>query len=586
MIFGNFAALAALVFPLTVLLYYFFRKKYVPFVTSSTMFWQTNRQETKVSPFLQNLQRNLLFYLQIIALLLFVFVLLQPAIKKKEIAGEQVVWVVDTSATMLAELDGQTLLDRSKEEMAREVKLLGDKPLTIITTGKEPTIVLQNETNSSKMEQTIESISASYGNESWETTLNVATNLVATKQASIYVFTDSLDRDLLPARENIEWHVQANTKQLANVSLDKFVASTKNDQITAVAKIVNDSDEEVSGNFLLRNGENDQILLRESFTIAPHDAAQVVVETPKQVAVLEGVVDVKDDYPVDNQMTTILEASTSEIVVDADLHTLLTKGLEAIGKYPISKTKDSLYTNAEKQVIMTNDEGMLQQSSLPGVLIGRTDQERIEVEGEIETTNSSLFAFADFSDVYVASIYPSFEGFNTLATIDGHPFIQQSPRGDVIVLTDIDQTDWALHPSFPLFLWNMTNELSLANQSLGIFQPNEKRSVSIEKQSSDLELFTWGNELLATIPEGSAFQAPAKPGVYRVVTANDEKTFTVLLPASEKTITTGRTFVQGSVKESTKAVTTSNSFLMAIVLLLVLLMALEWEVQRRRGFTT
>jgi len=45
---------------------------------SSTMFWETVMKETKVSPYLQNLQRNALFYLQMLALILLMFALLQP----------------------------------------------------------------------------------------------------------------------------------------------------------------------------------------------------------------------------------------------------------------------------------------------------------------------------------------------------------------------------------------------------------------------------------------------------------------------------------------------------------------------------
>lgn len=67
-------------------------------------------KETKASPYLQHLQRNALFYLQILAMILLVIALLQPFWKTKALAGEQIVFIVDTSATMEVSLSDTTLL--------------------------------------------------------------------------------------------------------------------------------------------------------------------------------------------------------------------------------------------------------------------------------------------------------------------------------------------------------------------------------------------------------------------------------------------------------------------------------------------
>jgi len=71
--FDNLANVWTAIFPLAVLLYYFFRKRYKTMTISSTLFWEQSMKETKVSPYLKNLQRNALFYLQMAALLLLLF---------------------------------------------------------------------------------------------------------------------------------------------------------------------------------------------------------------------------------------------------------------------------------------------------------------------------------------------------------------------------------------------------------------------------------------------------------------------------------------------------------------------------------
>ena len=141
--FGQLVFLWTAIIPITVLLYYFFRKKYIEKKISSTMFWETVMKETKVSPYLQYLQRNALFYLQMLALILLMFALLQPYLKSQSIAGEHIIWVVDTSATMLAETNGESVFDQHKKEMMSLSEQLAGKPLTMITTGEEPTVILR-----------------------------------------------------------------------------------------------------------------------------------------------------------------------------------------------------------------------------------------------------------------------------------------------------------------------------------------------------------------------------------------------------------------------------------------------------------
>ena len=126
------------IFPLVVLLYYFFRKKYEVTTISSTLFWRQSMRETKVSPYLKNLQRNALFYLQMAALLLLVFILLGPFLPKEQAIGGHTILIVDTSASMLAGKEQTTLFARQQAAMKELVASRSGEPITIVTTGKEP----------------------------------------------------------------------------------------------------------------------------------------------------------------------------------------------------------------------------------------------------------------------------------------------------------------------------------------------------------------------------------------------------------------------------------------------------------------
>ena len=65
---------------------------------------------------LEVLQRNALFYLQMAALLLLVFILLGPYLNKEEAVGGHTILIVDTSATMLASIEGTSLFEEIRKQ--------------------------------------------------------------------------------------------------------------------------------------------------------------------------------------------------------------------------------------------------------------------------------------------------------------------------------------------------------------------------------------------------------------------------------------------------------------------------------------
>ena len=84
-------------------------------------------QETRVSPYLKQLQKNALLFLQLLALFLLVLALMNPYIKKSTIVGAQTIFIVDTSATMFAGKE-QSTFDAHKKEMLSLVGQLNGRP--------------------------------------------------------------------------------------------------------------------------------------------------------------------------------------------------------------------------------------------------------------------------------------------------------------------------------------------------------------------------------------------------------------------------------------------------------------------------
>ncbi|ODV55006.1 vWA domain-containing protein [Lysinibacillus fusiformis] len=568
------------IIPVIVLLYYFFRKKYTDQMVSSTLFWSEIMQETRVSPYLKHLQKNALLYLQLLALLFLVLALMNPYMKKSTIVGEQTIFIVDTSATMLAG-KGQSTFDTHIQEMLTLIDELNGRPVTLITTGSAPKAILQQETNVKDIEKGIKDLQVTYETAEMDKALDVAQAFVGDTPTSIYVFTDTLDKKQLPMnKDSVKWLVRGAAKDLTNIAITRFAATTDGQATMALVQLHNDTDIEQKVTLALQNAKGKE-LVAENIAVPPKEAiTKTFKELPLEKS-MTAIIDAQDDYSVDNQQTVLLQTATSKIVVDQGMHQLIQKGFQSVSTGVKIVPPLQVVDNQEATVI-TNQAELLEKMDKPLVLFGRDDAEKVEVSGIVSTKSDALFAFSELKDVYVSALYPGFANYQTIATVGEQPFIQRSPKGDIVVLADIADTDWPLHPSFPLFLWSTEQQLSESIGSLGIFTPNEQRVVALAQE--DWSVYSQEDEFLSLVTDGM-LTAPEKPGIYFVRSNNEEKHFIVQLQAQERVIEQGTSYTLGDISDNGKAEISKASFVPWLILIILVLLVSEWEVQRRRGFT-
>ena len=577
--FSNLTFLWTLVIPLIVLLYYFFRKKYTDQQVSSTLFWEEVMQETRVSPYLKYLQRNALFYLQMLALLLFVLALINPYMKKTTISGEQSIWIVDTSATMLAG-KGTSTFEQHKKQMKSLVSDLGERPLTLITTGNEPKTIVRGETNQQVILKAIDQLAVTYEEQHLSKAIDMANAYIGDIPTSIYLFTDSVERGDLPTEnENVKWVVKGASSGLENVGITRFAATNYDDETIALVQLTNETNQTKKVQLTLFNGDGKE-LLKENMTLKANEEITNTYEALPLSDVLSIKIDVEDDYEVDNSMITIVGSNPLPIAIDQQMHKLVQAGFQSLDT-DVKIVPENQLTQVQEAIIVTNQTELLK-SAMPIVLIGRDDELEKEVNGMIKVSKDELFTFSTLEDVYVSAVYPAFKDFETIATIGDDPFIQRSPKGDIVILADIQSTDWPLHPSFPLFLWSVQNELAEDQVSLGTFIPNEQRAVSLVP--ADWSIYSQEGDYIYSFEQASNFKAPSRPGLYVVRSKHEEKPFIVQLPQNERSIQDGTSFEIGKITGGTEE-TTNTSFVQWIALIIFIIILIEWEVQRRRGFT-
>lgn len=537
-------------------------------------------QETRVSPYLKQLQKNALLFLQLLALLLLVLALMNPYVKKSTIVGAQTIFIVDTSATMLAGKE-QSTFDAHKKEMLSLVGQLNGRPVTLITTGNTPKAVLQQVTNTKDIEKAIQELEVTYETAQMNKALDVAQAFVGDIPTSIYVFTDALDKKHLPMeKDTVKWIVKGSAKDLKNVAITRFAATTDGQTTMALVQLQNDTDLEQRTTLLLQNAENNKVV-SEDITLPPNEAVTKTFKDLPLEDTLTATIAVDDDYTVDNSQTVLLQTTTSKIVVDQSLHQLIQKGFQTINS-SVKIIPSLQIADKQEATVVTNQTALLGKMDKPIVLFGRDDAEKIEAKGEVNTTSDALFAFSELKDIYVSTVYPGFDSYKTIASVGDHPFIQRSPKGDLVILADIADTDWPLHPSFPLFLWSAEQQLSESIGSLGIFTPNEQRAVALKQ--GDWSVYSQDDQFLSSITNG-LLTAPMKPGIYTARSEGEEKRLIVQLQAQERVIPKGTSYTLGELKENGKEEIAKASLVPWLILLILLVLVIEWEVQRRRGFT-
>ena len=500
--------------------------------------------------------------------------------KKSTIAGAQTIFIVDTSATMLAGKE-QSTFDTHKEEMLSLVNQLDGRPVTLITTGNTPKAILQQETNTKVIEKAIQELQVTYETDQMNKALDVAQAFVGETPTSIYVFTDALDKKHLPMeKDTVKWLVKGSAKDLTNIAITRFAATTDGQSTMALVQLQNDTDREQKVALSLQTVKGYEITT-ERVTLPPNEAVTKTFKDLPLENTLTAKITANDDYVVDNSQTVLLQTATSKVVVDQSMHQLIQKGFQTINS-GVKIVPSLQVADNQDATVVTNQTALLEKMDKPIVLFGRDDVKKVEATGEVTITSDALFAFSELKDIYISAVYPGFEGYKTIASVGDQPFIQRSPEGDIVILADIADTDWPLHPSFPLFLWSAEQQLSESIGSLGIFAPNEQRAVALAQ--GDWSVYSQDDEFLSSITNG-LLTAPIKPGIYTARSNNEEKRFIVQLQAQERVIEKGTSYTLGELQDNGKEEISKASFVPWFILIILVLLVLEWEVQRRRGFT-
>ncbi len=171
--------------PVGIIALYFLKLRRRPVQVPSTLLWRRSLEDLHVNSLFQRLRKNLLLFLQLLAVLLVMLALAGPRIRGTSSLGERFVLAIDNSASMAATDVSPTRLEKAKAEARKIVSNMESNDLAMVVSFSDRARVVSNYTgNRSLLTQRIDAIAATEATTSLREALQVAAGLAnPSKQA-------------------------------------------------------------------------------------------------------------------------------------------------------------------------------------------------------------------------------------------------------------------------------------------------------------------------------------------------------------------------------------------------------------------
>ncbi|MFN7252685.1 MAG: vWA domain-containing protein [Anaerobacillus sp.] len=576
-------------------LFYMFRKQYTEQVISSNILWDQVMNEWQATKWWKKLQRQLLLLLQILLLLFLMLALTRPFFTKEGIAGDHIIMLLDSSASMMAMVDedGTTRFEQAKQEMIKLLeKRSRNQTVSIITISATPILTVNQELDLRVIKDAIEGISMTYEYGEIQRALSLAKALSEQQSSSIYVFSDQITEEhWIESQINSPFHaINIAAYNDKNLSILTFGVNTSREQATGVVTLRNDSSQEQQTT--IQFTADGELVHTQSVTIAADNQAYVTVEElPSASYYTVKIVD-EDIYPLDNIAYSFSSTEAKPILyLIGDINPFLHKVFIHLGNDMIqAKNLEEIDQFKKDSIVVVSSAEDVKSIDRPFFVLASREDEIIALEKKVEVKDSEeLFNYADIDEIYISQArrqrLQNSGMVDTVMASGVVPLIQkgwENGRPYVQILFDIQDSDWPLHFSFPIFVYHTLEFLKGESFHLGYFKPNEKRSLQLETVGPYKVLDELENVITTIDRESDIFQSPVKPGLYFLSNSEGQKKyFAVTLDEREKETIAHESFSKLGKETNLTAGTVQHEWWTWLLLIAFVLLLVEWEVYRR-----
>lgn len=585
------------------LLFYFFKKQYDKQPISSLYLWEKALKEWETDRWWKKLQKNILLFLQLLILLFLIIALLRPYLPGSAVNGDNLIIIVDPSASMSLSIDEETRLSQVKREARKLVNGLGnDQRVNIILAEQTPKLLVSKEEDSRIAENVIEKMNITYQHENLLDSIQLAQSLLSEGNGEIHVFTDNLTIEELKSlsiKETITVHNQE--MKVDNLGITTFGVNATNDHVDGVVNIHNQTDKDQDVEVVVSsNGES---LLETSESIRKRSNKTIKLTNLPMRDIYKVKIQ-QDSYTLDNERYAFLpNEKPSTIYTIGETNPFVIKALRSAGlkTVTIPKGENGSYSipNDSKGVYILSGVPSEEWPTGPKLLFspelgGPFDfKEKNELAYTLnKSTDDRIMLYTNIDRMYLGKAYKigDLKGLEPLLQ-SGEQVVLAKGRyeGSKIVIFpfDLQDSDWPLHPGFPILLANSMEYLKKFEHHLGYYEPSDQIELQLSSSTESAAIETLETKEVKKINLQESFiNPPSKPGVYQLHEKSNSNSmnrpFIVQLPIEEVAVDSAKSFSLNKDQQSSLTKISSKQeiwrWFAAIVLLLLFI---EWEVYRR-----
>jgi Ca-activated chloride channel family protein len=605
-----------------ILFFYLLKLKRREVEVSSVYLWSQLIKDVQANSPFQKLRKNLLLLLQLLIVAFLVFGLARPFLSVRALGGENVVVILDGSASMQSRdgsdgaLPGGTRFDAAKRAVLRMVEGMGPGDAMMILLATSRTRVLAPFTSD---RGELRAALARARPRDTATNLREAVALALSASRARRA-TRSDANEIFLLSDGAFGELDEISLEGARIDFLKFGKRSENVGIVAMdvrSSLANESDAQTF--VAMRNAgsqartcnlelyRNDNLVDVREVKLPPRGAASEVIDTPGGAAgLLEARLDARDDLDVDN-------VAYAQMAPRRDVHLLLVsagnlfleKALVLDPRVKVARVEPDGYAGQKGYdvVVFDHTSPRVPGPGNPFYIAASGPGGPVEITGRIEHPSildvkaHPLTRFVTFPNTTIieqALTARPLAWAQTLVEANSGPLVVAGERPNlkaVYVGFELDRqnTNFGLKVGFPIFISNCVQWLAARS---GRTEGQQIRAGDVVP----LDLPADAPSVTVTDPDGQRIDLPAKGtpvlfdgterrGVYTVEAGKERRRFAVnlLSPAETDTRPADRiAFGRRTVGGGATGVRTTQEIWRWGALLAVLLLGLEWYAYHRR----
>lgn len=588
---------------------------------SSVMLWQEVYRNIQAATPWEKLRNNLLFYIQLLLILLFILALASPYFKNGGKAHGNLIICIDNSGSMNGMYDDSTKkLDAAKEKAIDYVShYQGGSMVTVASANQTAQLLLSGSGDRGSIKTAIQDIESTDTAGNMETTVTLLQSVTSQlDDYEVVLFTDS-DVNLGSLQAAVVDMSPVTDAAGQNVSVD-YVSHAIAADMTAdvLARLTNHGSGTAEGEVNLYL--DDELLAVQDYEIEAGKSAgiyfdrisaEAVEEAVKNSGILRAECNEKDALEEDNTAYDFFTANeTKNVLLVTDQNVFLEKSITAGSDINLYKTNSIAHLDDTMQYDLYIFDGEVpKEVPKEGNLLYLNPKEDAVIGGEtvFQVEESLKNAWIDVEEHEVTNYLEDYTfGVSRLSAIKKPEWAQNFFTsgiysagfiGDVdgrcvaVLGFDVHKTDFPLQTEFPIFIHNLMRAC-LGSSVLPAQKVDAGTILPLNLSAGEEALVAAPDKDREKISAAEAmYRDTWKAGLYSVtVTGENEEEvkedFSVTFPYSESSVS-GKINVtadngQKAADNGTKDIAAGMSLNIPCIILLMLLMMAEWGIYSKR----